>query len=352
MKPAKTQENTFNLIRFLAATSVMFSHQFALAGRGEPNAILFNDTVGGAAVSIFFLVSGYLIYQSLERCSDWNVYFAARAVRILPNLAFALIVSSIAFLFLYQNYKNCWAHFRYVTHNIFMFFIDVEYHIPGILDGRPNTSVNGSLWSLPYEFWMYVLLFSIFLLKRWLRIVVLVMLLAVFFSIWKGSHFDDEHHFLGLTIRSIFLGKLGLYFFSGSIVAVLWDRIESYKPWMIAVGLLCICFLDRQNPLFVFSISAIVILIGSSRAGAWFAKGGDASYGIYIFAFPVQQICLLEIGDFWLSFGIALLATVSIGYFCWHTFEKRCLRHKRRVAGWLKWPLAEEDALHVSNAKS
>ena len=65
---------------------------------------------------------------------------------------------------------------------------------------------------------------------------------------------------------------------------------------------------------------------------AWFSKGGDASYGMYVFAWPVQQFCHLLIGSFWLSMLVAFLVTTAIGYGTWHGFEKRALSYRKRLA--------------------
>jgi peptidoglycan/LPS O-acetylase OafA/YrhL len=65
---------------------------------------------------------------------------------------------------------------------------------------------------------------------------------------------------------------------------------------------------------------------------AWFAKGGDASYGIYIFAWPLQQFSLLLIDSFWLSMLAAFAATTALGYATWHLFEKRAMSSRKSFA--------------------
>lgn len=59
---------------------------------------------------------------------------------------------------------------------------------------------------------------------------------------------------------------------------------------------------------------------------------GDLSYGLYIFAFPVQQ-SLAQAGQglnwsFGLSFGLSLFATAALAWISWHLIEKRALRFK------------------------
>ena len=58
---------------------------------------------------------------------------------------------------------------------------------------------------------------------------------------------------------------------------------------------------------------------------AWFSKGGDASYGMYVFAWPVQQFVLLLVAPFWLSLLVAFLVTAALGYATWHAYERRLM---------------------------
>ncbi len=55
---------------------------------------------------MFFCLSGFLIGQSLQRSTDWASFLAARLLRILPNLAFALVLTSAVSLVWYRNYEH------------------------------------------------------------------------------------------------------------------------------------------------------------------------------------------------------------------------------------------------------
>ncbi|WP_372340911.1 acyltransferase family protein [Paraglaciecola sp.] len=60
---ANGRDNNFNLIRFIAACLVLFSHSFALVlggGLHEPLRGFLNMTLGTIAVDIFFITSGFL----------------------------------------------------------------------------------------------------------------------------------------------------------------------------------------------------------------------------------------------------------------------------------------------------
>ena len=64
------RENNFNLLRVLAAFAVLYSHSYALTdGKGltEPFRAFLGMSLGGLAVDVFFVVSGFLVCSSLLR---------------------------------------------------------------------------------------------------------------------------------------------------------------------------------------------------------------------------------------------------------------------------------------------
>ena len=72
----QNRENNFDAIRLVAALLVLVSHSFYLTGRSfEPwQQITQFDTLGGLAVGIFFIISGFLVtasYQSDPNPGQW-----------------------------------------------------------------------------------------------------------------------------------------------------------------------------------------------------------------------------------------------------------------------------------------
>src|SRR5262245_32444565 len=122
--------NSYDFVRFCAASCVFFSHHFDLARLSEPQPPGLHHDFGEVGVQIFFCLSGFLICLSLQRSTDWRRFFAARVLRIFPNLAFALVATSAATLIWYRNGTNFAAHVAYVTDNLLMFVGGVSQTIP------------------------------------------------------------------------------------------------------------------------------------------------------------------------------------------------------------------------------
>src|SRR5579862_4738920 len=91
------RHNNFDLMRLLAAASVILSHAFLLAENSQAHDPLMILTggqaiLGLAGVFVFFTISGYLIAQSFEATRSPLVFLAKRALRISPGLLVCLVV--------------------------------------------------------------------------------------------------------------------------------------------------------------------------------------------------------------------------------------------------------------------
>jgi peptidoglycan/LPS O-acetylase OafA/YrhL len=304
---ADTQErdNSFGFVRFLAASGVIFSHHFAISGFKEPYFAW--HTFGSLSVHVFFFMSGYLIFCSIERNSDFARFLSARILRIVPNLLFVLSVTSVATLFVYSNFENLWDHVRYVAQNVLMLARGGPFHeVPGIWEARPYPSLNGSIWSLPYEVWCYFILF--FTLRKARGRIRLAVAIALLGSI--ALYLLPDTRLWPSAVATTQLGALGFWFFAGSFLAAI----------------------DLRVP-----------LLHSSRM-SWFEKGGDPSYGMYIAAWPIQQSLIILIPGFWTSMVASFVVTTVVGYLTWHLLEKHALKRVAALAKLLRgerWLSAE-----------
>ena len=336
----RRSENSFDFIRFCAASAVLFSHHYALSGFSEPLVPGYGEDFGKLGVEVFFCLSGFLICSSLQKTKDWSMFISARVLRIFPNLTFALAMTSIVTFVWYGNYANLWLHAKYVIKNILMFVYGVSYTIPGIFTDARNPVLNGPLWSLPSELWLYALLFCLFIIGG-RRIGALIVAGAFVFSvIWGLTPVIGDFTIRPLPLDGFQFSRLGSFFFCGAVLAFFWSYLESQALKLGVAALLLIvpvCHLLPANTIFHSLILAgAVIGLGTSKAMAWFSKAGDASYGMYIFAWPCSQFSLLLIAPFWLSMVVAFLTTTAIGYTTWHTFEKQAIEHRRLFAAFIR----------------
>ena len=335
---ADPQKNSFDLLRLFAAALVLYSHQHVLLGLVEPQ--LFDwTTFGGVGVSIFFFLSGFLVWSSWARDPDLKRFFIRRSLRIFPALWFVVLFTVlVAGVFLstlsapdYFASSETW---QYLSTALLV----IRRGLPGVFADNPYPlAVNGSLWTLPVEFLCYVsvaLVGSISLVQRnWLMALSLglAILAAAFGSQLVGTRFVPHLEMVAFFWWGVMYGF------------VLGRPVFEYKRWAIGIGILCVAFLllgsrgvERSGTL----VLAAALVMGAQRVswGAWVTdRLGDLSYGMYIFAFPVQQI-VVELGGrrgwgFATHLWVSFLVTSLLAYVSWHLLEKRALlfKPKRKV---------------------
>ena len=333
-------DNSFDFVRFCAASAVLFSHHFDLTGRPEPQVPGLGQDFGELGVAVFFCLSGFLIHRSLETSTDWARFVAARVLRIYPNLAAVLIVTSAATLAWYANAAEWRAHVAYVVENLAMFVGGVRETIPGVFGEAVRPAVNEPLWSLPYELWLYAVLYALVALGgRHRRAAVMVAALAFGLAWTAGGELDGFDFDIG-PLESTDLARLGACFLSGSVLASVWGTIGRHAVAIGVAGLAATFAVHALAPvdglLDALALAAAVVGLGSARPMAWFARGGDASYGMYVFAWPVQQATLMATSAFWPSMLLAFGISTAIGYGTWHLFERRAMTYSDRLAARLR----------------
>lgn len=338
---SQSRDNNFNLIRFIAASLVIFSHAYPLSlGKGtlEPPSLLIGVTFGGIAVGIFFAVSGFLVSQSFCTRQNLLVFFYARFLRIFPALfvvvVFCTFIIGIFFTSLSMtDYLLNWQTYKFFIKNIIL-LAGIEYTLPGVFTDNPvQKAINGPLWTLPYEVRMYLLLALIgflgFLRRRFffnLLILAYISLYVYTQYVWiKTSDFDSYSH----------AWRLSAFFFAGAFAYV--NRHTIPLHGYIAIGVIVLSLIFLRTPLFLFFFYFALIYVTF-----WFAfipKGfirkfngvGDYSYGLYIYGYPIQQsIIYFSPGKTPLElFIIAFSITLLFAYLSWRKIEKPALQFKK-----------------------
>lgn len=336
----QNKDNNFNLIRIVAAMSVLITHSFALAigtGDAEPFRNALGMTIGAIAVDVFFITSGFLVTASMLTRKNVIEFSVARILRIFPALLvmLALTVFFMGLLFTslpFTSYVFNQATLLYLVKSATL-IAGVGSTLPSVFMDNPYpNAINGSLWTMPYEVRMYVLLVGIWIVlhtkKRALEQTVTVS------AITSGIFLIFSHLYFGIDSP---FAKLFFMFFSGSTFYFKREKIEILLPtFLISVGLLAASVLAGKQVFFVFytlSIAYIVFCIAFIPSGRirQFNLYGDYSYGVYIYAFPVQQsVAALIPGVSVLAmFTISLPTTLLLAILSWHLVEKRALALKQ-----------------------
>jgi peptidoglycan/LPS O-acetylase OafA/YrhL len=328
--------NNLDAVRFVAASLVLYGHSYVFLGLREPLFLSWLP-LGPLGVFVFFTISGYLVSESWDRDPHLWRFFLRRGLRIFPGLAVCVVLSILVLgpLLTTQPLADYFAnpHTRGYLQNI---ALHITYYLPGVFEhNRVPNAVNGSLWSLPVEFTMYIVVAIVGVLhgNRWV-IVALAVVSAVVTVVWAQAT-DKMLVVYNYDLRQAFI--CGTYFWVGA----LFYKFD-VKRWfslsgtlMAAVAMLCLEPWVHELRMAAWVLLPIVVLsfgFAHSPLLERLTRTGDYSYGIYIYAFPIQQTVVY----LWPKVGIVeylavcFAATLLCAVASWHLVERRALALKPR----------------------
>ena len=321
------KNNNFDFLRFCAAMMVILAHAFPLSVGNIDNELLMLATnrqmdFGSLGVAIFFVISGYLITKSYDRRDDFTFFVKARFLRMIPALVCVTILSILAGAFITTHpLKSYISDPQTLKYLINISAIKITYALPGVFDSNiyPN-AVNGSLWTIPFEVMCYVMVASLGLM----RMIKGRYVALVFIAIMSASILTGE---LVFSLAKYFAAGMMLYAFRENI------PMNKYVALVCAVILLVSSQTSQLVNIMPIAGSYLVIYIAFNQSIRMngFGKYGDFSYGIYVYAFPVQQIIT------WLNGGsmnpfvnavITIPIVIILAALSWHLVESPCLALK------------------------
>ena len=322
--------NHFNILRLVAAWLVIYGHAWPITGSMGGDLIGKFTTIkfaGAVAVDVFFVVSGFLIAASLQRNSVRG-YLASRALRIVPALVVCVALTVFVLGPLLTTAPDYWrapGTWRYLWSNATLW--RAEFFLPGVFSTLPQTAVNGSLWTLPVEARLYLLLLAASLLgalnaKRYLVPWLLALGGAAAFAWWRAP----LPEWLSNDIWCV------AFFITGTALWLYRDRVR--LSWLPVVALLIACALLRGTTWFVLPYFALV-----SYGTLWLAFAPtparmahhDLSYGLYLYGWPAAQIVqTFSPGTPWHNVLWATALGLTLAALSWFLVERPALHLKRR----------------------
>ena len=334
-EPALHRQNNFDAIRLIAAFAVLWDHQHALTGIPGPSA--WGNTLGMYAVVAFFAISGYLVTKSWLSDPHLLRFAWRRALRLWPGLVVAVLlcafvlgpaVTSLPLRDYFQS-PITWLYLKTLH-------LHVNFYLPGVFTDNVSTAVNGSLWTIPLEVRCYVVLGLLGVFRIWqyrASSAVFLTILAGYLA-WRYAPSDQPPH------RWSYGLQYGVVFAIGMVLACwesLWLPRKGGAAVACAMGLLVLYALGGpvlRGQIAVYATACLAVLLGAARwpvlhrAGRW----GDCSYGVYIYAFPVQQTLLWAWGkslpNFWVGMLASMAVTCILAMLSWHFVEAPALRLK------------------------
>jgi len=192
---------------------------------------------------------------------------------------------------------------------------------------NPRHLTNGSLWTIKYEVCCYLLLLVAGVATRRPSMLLAMGILGYF--VLSALHSEPS-----------VLANFGLCFAAGSLLRA-YPYLRKFLPTLLfLITGSALMLVDQTDLGLAFVVPPLTVAIGlRSWAGLRdVSRIGDLSYGIYIYAWPVQQIGVALIGrqtPYLELLSITVPVTLVLTVASWHLVEKKALGFKpqRHVEG-------------------
>lgn len=332
-----TRIASLDYLRLAAASAVMVSHAYVLAGAPDHDFVMrFTGRMDLAALAVdfFFFLSGFLMFGALARSTDRLRFARNRLARILPGLAVCVLLCILLGamyttlpLIRYLASGDTW---RFLKNAVFLF----TPTLPGVFETTPYPRVvNGSLWTLFYEIACYAVVGAVASAGVRRRVVLFTaialacaLFLAVDPSTGPNAFSNAARLMLFFALGHVFGAPGGAWRVVAVVgvvaaAAMLWGPEGWMKlSWHLAGVLLC--------------VGALALARGVDAH----VRGlpADYSFGIYVYGFPVQQWLAAQqwVHEPALFFLCSLALALPLAALSWHLVERPAMAHiQRRQSG-------------------
>jgi peptidoglycan/LPS O-acetylase OafA/YrhL len=342
---SQSRSNNFDFLRFTLAVIVILAHSFQcvlhVIDRDPVARLVHGQMSGGAfAVNFFFALSGFLVTLSWHNSKGLADYARKRALRIYPGYLVALtfcvfIVGPLSGVDIPQYFHNS-ATYKYYEQVLFRSINE----LPGVFKSLPNaSSVNAPTWTIPWEIACYGLVALLGLMRVFQRRYIMLAVFAAFYMTSVLGHIPDTNRW--------WIGSLAPFprlfgFFSAGVAFYAFRDVIPYSRILAVISGVALFLTLRAGLNWTLPIFGVYLLFFVAYSPTLklhnFAQlvRGDLSYGLYLYAYPIQQLIvqyshnqLTPIANFAIAFLISLvLASLS-----WHFVEYRFLKRKTPAGG-------------------
>jgi len=350
MKEANaTHDNNFDLIRLVASIQVLLLHHIAFfTSQTGINYDLINKLIWNfPGVNVFFIISGYLIFQSLER-NKFSLFAKKRLKRIFPALIICFFLTIILlFSFNSLNYHEIFSldFLKWMLAQLTLF----QFYNPDIVRDFGFGPPNGALWTISVEIQFYLFVSALWYLfltkcsKKSTNIILIILFLmsAIFNHIFNRFLSPDG---LAYKLSFVFFFSYLYIFIAGAIIYINRDLLMPIFKGKALIWLsifFSICFtlgyFEITYYRYVFnglSFAMLIVLSGlvfsmaytKSELSQRLLKGNDISYGVYIYQMPILNLFFhLSLNTSTYQFVCSIIFCLIMGFLSWFLIEKKVL---------------------------
>lgn len=321
------RKNNFDLLRLLAALQVFYYHtvnHLQIVRRIE----YFKYYPG---VIIFFTISGFLIYQSLERNEKHFLKFLKnRFYRIYPALFFSTIILLIAIIISYRSNLNYLMNKKFIIWILGQLTI-FQFWTPNVLREWGVGTPNGSLWTIVVEIQFYFFIIFLYFKTNTIIKLIIISIVSILLNMFlKINNFGILNKILGILIFPYAYNFiLGIIFAKYNILK---EKLLNDKFWIwFALYNICI-FIFKIYPAYFVNFKSLIsnLILGILSLSFVYSNINilksfnpkiDISYGVYLYH-------MIFLNFFIHNFGIAETKTKYLWIYVFITFIMSILSYK------------------------
>jgi peptidoglycan/LPS O-acetylase OafA/YrhL len=333
----------FDYMRIALAVGVVAWHSIGTSyGPQGENAVLASvfRPIPATIVPAFFALSGFLVAGSLLRTKTLGMFLGLRAIRIFPALIVEVVLSAILLgavlttlpLAEYFGSTTFWRYFLNIPGHI-------QYRLPGVFLSNPQPeTVNGQLWTVPFELYCYIgiAVLAVLGLHRRPRLFALA---TAGLALFGAFHWFRKH---GWSLENPLTGMPGytlvICFLVGALIYLERDRIPWSRPLFYACGtasIVLLSFPPLGDVLAIAPLSYCTVYLGlCNPRKAAVLHGADYSYGLFLYGYAIQQ-AIMSFGPpvqhwYW-NILLALPIATGVAALSWHWVEKPALQNRKHL---------------------
>ncbi len=321
---ALSRNNCLSTIRIFAAFQVMFGHLVRHLELSCPTWL--SGIVGYfSGVSIFFAISGFLIWSSIERSHSYGDYLKKRFFRIYPELWVGIAIEIISILVFYDRWE-----IKSLMAFVFTQGTVLQFWTPDSLRGYGCGTPNGTLWTICATVQFYLIAWFLHKLMHkkkisfWIAGFVSLVGVSILGHTIAGTIGPDV--IVKLFDQTIF--RYLWLFYIGCFIAEFKDSILPIisKYWFVFISVGVIPVLIRKDIYagynVVIAMSLASGLIGFSYRFPRIAIKTDISYGLFIYHMIIVNVFISSglTGSWWQFFAVlaiscilAYISTITVG---------------------------------------
>jgi len=339
-----SRDNNFGSLRLLFAVLVLASHTPEMADGDRSREILtrlFGTlSFGEAAVDGFFLISGYLITMSFVHRRSAASYLFRRVARIVPAYFVCFWLCVLALAPLVGGHLGPGT----IGQEILWFVCLRQPFVPGAFEGLRSPFLNGSLWTIPYEFRCYLAVlflgfFGFFEARRRFWFLALVLALLALNVVQERTRLFPVPGTSLAAIAEIVFGapeknvRFCAIFGVGALFYLFRGELRPTNTGALAAAALLLgLFFNRMLAETALAILGgyLVFWAAFSLPMLWISRLNnrtDISYGLYLYAWPVENLFLWwdKAINLWLLGFLSLLGAGLLALLSWTFIEKPAL---------------------------